>query len=319
MDRRVLETLSSPAQEPGRAVAMADGQAIGLTELAGGLLEVVGAEILREQLLDGLIDRACREAGLSISASQIQGEEAELQRTLAEEAGVTEADGERLLIAVRRNRGLGPERYQRLLERTAKLRALVAADVAPPTEDELRRAYAWRYGPRRAIRAFVHPSAAEAAAVREALLSLPVQDRRTFLAEAAFDRSTDSSAVRGGLLAPVNSQDPDYPAALRAEADRLQVGDVSAMIAVESGFCVLMLEPAADRQESTWTPEYEAVRPTLERAWIRRTQSLAMESWQRRALESLEARGGLVVIDPRLRWSIQARPLTNLASPSNPR
>jgi hypothetical protein len=324
VDQQVLQGLGASAagdkRQPrlraaaqGEALAFLDGQAIGLDDLAPGLLEAAGGSALRDWLLAGLVERAWQASGQTLPPEALATEEAELIRSLADEAGVDAEQGERLLMAVRESRGLGPARFARELEQSAKLRRLVASDIAPPTDAELMQAYRARFGPRVTVRLAVSSTAAEAASLRERLLAAPSEDRRRVLAEAAFAGSIDPSASRGGVLSPLSIDDPAYPPAIRTEAQRLhiqrlsgEVGGVSKVIPVDRGFAVMMEEEPTRNSSASAPPAFEVVREALGREWIRRRQGQEMESWRRRALAQLIDRGMLAVQDPSLKWSTRA-------------
>ncbi|HPO94366.1 MAG TPA: hypothetical protein PL072_12935, partial [Phycisphaerales bacterium] len=118
------------------------------------LAESAGGVVVEELVLEEALRGEMRARGLTLGEHAADDERALLVQMIGENAGVQGLDErERLLEEVRRNRGLGPVRFGKLLERSAMLRALVRAQDAvkegiEPTEQDVRQAYEIKYGER---------------------------------------------------------------------------------------------------------------------------------------------------------------------------
>lgn len=260
-----------------RPVASLDGEAITLEQLRPRLMEAGGGAVLEEIVLDRLLEREAANRGITITRRQVDAERSFLMESFAG-AGLSRSDDEaaRLILQIRRARGLGDSRFAALLRRNALLRALVAPDVTI-TPGLIEQAYLFRFGERYRARLIVVPSSAEATAVIER-----VNSGENFSAVAA-EVSIDASAERGGVLEPISGADPSYPAGVRAALRTMQRGQVSAPIAVEQGFAILRLDeiiPAASPQ-----PDRESVRPLLERDVRMQQERLLMNQLARRLIE----------------------------------
>src|SRR5690606_1933773 len=115
----------------------------------------------------------------------------------------------RLLREVRRRRGLGEQRFLALLRRNAGMRAMVQGQVNV-SEPSLQRAYKLAYGEQYVARIIVVPTLQDASRLRESL-----GDPNVSFADLAVKRSTDPSAVQGGLLPPISPVDDAFPKAVR--------------------------------------------------------------------------------------------------------
>lgn len=253
-----------------RVAAEADGVGIRWGELTPRLIESSGRAVIEEMVLDLRLERRCARAGIVIGDAALAREEALIERAIVG-AGVApnSEDADRLLERVRRERGLGELRWADLIRRNAMLRALIEPASAP-TDSELQRAYATRYGERHVVRLVTSPTLEEATRISE------LARGGTDFAELATRFSTDVSASRGGLLGPMSTSDESYPHAVREAVARLHPGEVSGAVALEEGFAVVRLDrvtpPKAD------APPIDAVRGQLaEEARLRRERILMSE------------------------------------------
>lgn len=213
-----------------RPAALINGRQINWGELRPLLNEAAGADVLEEVILDSMLQRQIDEAGIIITDADIRRERDLLLRTMSDDPNVAR----RVLEQVRNRRGLGVRRFDRLLERNARLRALVA-DRVNVTDEQVRRLYEVTHGPKRQARLMMLPdlSMAQQAIQR-------VREGRSF-ADVAVEWSTDQSAARGGLLEPISRQDARYPSALREELWSLQVGEISTPVLLENQYAVIQL------------------------------------------------------------------------------
>jgi parvulin-like peptidyl-prolyl isomerase len=201
-------------------------------ELRPALTEIAGAQALDELELDARIDKALAEAGRSVGQDQIERERQLLIDQLSDDPN----RAMRLLDELRTRRGLGPRRFDALLRRNAALRALVAdsIEVTPAMEQQQ---FELLYGERRQARIIVLPSLFDAQRALEDLSRGTVAFN-----DLAVSRSTDSSAVRGGLLEPISRADATYPDGLRRALWELAPGQISRPILLDDDYAILRLE-----------------------------------------------------------------------------
>lgn len=217
--------------------AMVDGERLEWADLLPGLVEAAGGAVLEEAVLGRLLEAECRRLGLVIDAAAVEAERDRLTRTLAGVTGLPGEDGEALLDRIRASRGLGATRFPALLRRNAMLRALVRAGhgdsgAVAVSDDDLRQAYALKYGPKVRIRIIVVRSEAEADAVVKRVR--PDLGPPEAFGEVAAEVSQDPSATRGGLLDPFSLDDSHYPVALRRAISRLDPGETSDPVLVSA-------------------------------------------------------------------------------------
>ncbi len=249
-------------QEGGasRAPLTIDGEAVSWDELMPMLAEAAGGEAVREVALDRLLERECARRGIEVitaaSASALAKERELLTRVLQGEGVANDEDeAARLLLQVRQARGLGDVRFAVLLRRSALLRYLVRDDVVI-TENALRAMYDLRYGPKRHVRLIVLPTLIEA---QQAMARV---QRGEAFSRIALALSIDSSAAAGGVVGPISRTDPAWPRGLREVAFAQRVGSMSAPIAVETGYAIVLV----DREDAPKAPVFDDVRPQLAQA-----------------------------------------------------
>ena len=237
--QRSLEPRAQTAQtSAGRSArvsppAALNARPITWDDMHDALVEAAGAVVLEEVTLDRLLAAEAQRRGVRVENVDLENEERALLNSLARAANSSSETA--VLEELRRRRGLGPHRYRALLRRTAIMRALVAPDVNI-TEEQLELARAIRFGEKRRVRLITAPSLLEAQTALRAI------QRGEAFPEVAARLSTDPSAPRGGLLDPISTADPSYPAAIRDAAKRLDVGAVSPALAIDGGYAVLKLE-----------------------------------------------------------------------------
>lgn len=242
----------------GRPLALLNGQDVTLDALRPAMVEAAGALALEEVALERLLEAECERAGVRVGAEEIAAERRLFVAALVGVRGAADAnEAERLLAQVRRERGLGEQRFEALLRRNAMLRALVAPTVRV-TPEALRAAYERRYGEQFRCRVITVNTLVDATSVRRRLDS-----GETFSSVAALV-STDSSAERGGIIPPISPADPSWPEAVRRTAGELAVGEVSAPVALDSGYAVLILDEVIPRPAGS-PSSAEAAQETLER------------------------------------------------------
>lgn len=275
----------------GRPVALVAGEPVDGRAFRARLTELAGAQVFEEMVLDAGVARLARERGVRVTEPMLEAEALLMAEAVGRAAGADARDSSAAVLErVRRERGLGPERFAALLRRSALLRALVQRDVTI-TEEQVRRAHEMRYGPTYRVRLITTGTAAEAAsAVRR-------HAGGASFGELAAELSTDASAARGGLIEPINPADPTWPRAVRDAVVMLDPGEVSDPIAIDNGFAVLRLEEGPITPP--FRPELERVRSSLERDARLEQERLLMARLARRLATETES----TVLDDSLRWA----------------
>lgn len=244
------------------------------SELRPALIELAGATVLRDALLDRRIVRTLADRGIVLAPTARRDEEAILLASLDPDPNTAR----RLLDDIRARQGLGPVRYEALLVRNAGLRALVQSDVRV-TEDALARQHEAMFGERRVCRVVAHPSLSELESIRAAVAG------GASFAQLAAERSTDRSAERGGLLAPIARTDPSWPETFREALFRLGPNEMSPPISVDAQYLLVQLVEIRPGDGSALAARRDEVERSLRRA-------------QERVLMEELARGMLAEIRP---------------------
>ena len=213
-----------------RPAAIVDGQSVTWAQLQPRLAEAAGGQILDEVILERALERDLAQSSIVVTAEALAAEES---------AALEALDGdplraEQLLASLRSAQGLGSERWKALLYRNAALRALARRD-STISEENIRQAYDTLHGPRRVCRLIVVADLPAAEKVKSRLAN-----GETF-ADVAALASTDSSAARGGLLAPIAREDPSYPPAFREALFTLAPSARSELILLENGYAIVEL------------------------------------------------------------------------------
>lgn len=240
------------------------------SDLRPRLAERSGGTVVEEMLLDRRLEQNLRQRGLTISADAMAAEE----RLLLETLDPSMQRAESLLRELRQAQGLGTNRWNDLLRRNAALRALVTEDVRV-TDDAVTAALDAAHGPKRICRIVALPDvrAAEAVAAQAAA--------GASFSDLAVERSTDQSAQRGGLLAPISQLDPAYPQSFRSALWALAPGQISSPVLLDRSWVVIKLERElpADSAINDGSARERA------RAAVRRAQErLLMENYARSVL-----------------------------------
>lgn len=288
-----------PRSAPLRAsetAATINGQQIPWSELQPLLAEAAGGTILQEVAIDQQLEGELAKRGLTVSPNDIAAERELLAQTVVREAKATPADAERLLESVRRSRGLGEQRFASLLKRNAGMRKIVAPEVGI-NDDELHQAYEMRHGERYRVRVILVSSQSDATRIREQLLSATDNLSARF-ADEAMKSSTDSSAIRGGMLEPLSAADPLYPAAIRAAARTLEVGQISPVLGADRGFALLLMEQRLPGDGVS----FEASAAELREEVRARRERVAMDDLARRMLRGSQIRA----MDRSLDWGLKS-------------
>lgn len=245
---------AAPPAKPGPEVGIAatwQQDTVSWSELRTILAERAGAAALEEALLDKRVHAAAIAKAINVTEDMMRAEEA----TLREQLSTDKDRADRLLDEVRARQGLGPSRWRALLWRNAALRALVAPDVQilPAQIDAALDA---AHGPKRRARVIAVPDMRTAQRVTDRLKAGEA------FADVAAEMSTDSSAARGGLIAPVSRLDPAFPGAFREALWALaSPGAISTPVMAGTGVVIVRYESDVPAEASPGDQ-----RPAAERA-----------------------------------------------------
>ncbi len=219
-----------PIRPSDRPPAIFNGEVISWDEMQPRLLEVSGGQVVEEIVLERLLRQELQAAKITIDEAAIAREE----KAAVEALSTDPTRAAQLLKALRNAQALGPARWAALLWRNAALRALAKREITL-TEDTVRQAYDTAHGPRRVGRLIVVSDIASAEKVRTRL------NAGEPFSEVAAQLSIDSSASRGGLLAPIARLDPSFPPAFREVLFTIKPGENSAAVLLENGYAIVQL------------------------------------------------------------------------------
>ena len=284
---------AAPDQPPARTnrpVAIINGVAIDRSALEDGLSESAGAEILREFALDRALSVRCEDLGISIGNDELAQERALLGDTLGLADNRSMPAG--VLEELRAQRGLGPDRFERLLRRSAMLRALIGNPE--PSQAQIDRAYASAFGDRYRVRLFVSQTAKPAHELRADAMDADDSQRPWLFAERCAEASIHPSSPRGGLIESLSPEALGYPSALLGVLSTTPPSTCSGVMSTEAGYVLVLVESRAP----ALTPSNEQKSEILARL-RQNTQRLAM---QRLAAEILEQQE-IIVMDRALNWA----------------
>jgi len=267
-----------------RPAALVEGTIVNWSEMRPLLNEAAGAAILQEVILDRMLIMELARTGHSVTDRDMQRERDLFYETLSPDPDVAA----RLAKALQVRQGLGKRRLRRLLHRNASLRALVADDVVI-SEEAIVQTHMILHGATRRARLMVLPSPTEAQTALNR-----VRDGE-FFGDVAVELSTDASASRGGLLAPISRVDPTYPQVMRDALWTLAPGEMSTPILLSQQYAILMLVAEIDGDGVT----LEENRVEMERQVRLMQQRLLMDQKARQLLNE----ASVTIIDATLKDS----------------
>lgn len=275
--RREQGSVSVPSS--GGVFATVAGSDVNWERVRPLLAEAAGGIVLEEIALEMMLVGEMRQRGLVLTDAMIERELVLLRDSLSsDEAARSPDEAQRLLDEVRRRRGLGPERFEALLRRSAMLRALVQDRVVVDSAS-VERAYRIRHEARHRVRILTTDRVDDAQRARARVLAGEEFSR------VAAEVSTDTSAVRGGVVEPISIADPSYPDALRRVIGRMTVGQVSEPVVLDADgppqIAVVVLDEIVEPERSVTLAQ---VRGELERLVRLREERLLMDSLSRQLL-----------------------------------
>jgi hypothetical protein len=289
----VVEGIGTEAVPPStlidaRPAALVEGRVVDWGELRPLLNEAAGADVLADVVLDRMLVAELDDAGILITAQELDAERALFYETLSPDPDTAA----RLARQLRARQGLGRQRLDRLLRRNAALRALVR-DRVEITEEAISRMYEIAHGPKRQARLIVAPT------LNDAQAAINRVNAGELFADVAVEVSTDTSAARGGLLEPISRADASYPQALREAVWALEPGELSRPVFLGDRYAVLALLSVFDGDGA----DIDANRPQLERQVRLNQERILMDDLARRLL----AGASVTIIDDEIKWSWDAR------------
>jgi parvulin-like peptidyl-prolyl isomerase len=271
-----------------RPAALVEGRIVDWGELQPLLNEAAGSDVLAEVILDRMLSRELKDAGISITAEDVDAERALFYETLSDDPDVAA----RLARQVRARQGLGPTRLDNLLKRNAALRALVR-DQVEINDEAVRRMHDIVHGPKRQARLIITATLNDAqAAINRVNAGEPFSD-------VAVDLSTDTSAARGGLLEPISRADASYPQVMREALWALVPDELSRPVFLSDRYAVLTLVRVVDGDGA----DFHAVRVDLERLVRLNQERIMMDDVARRLLTE----ASVTIIDNKIKWSWDSR------------
>jgi hypothetical protein len=271
-----------------RPAALVEGRIVDWGELQPLLNEAAGGAVLAEVVLDLMLARELDDAGMLITAADVDAERALFYETMSEDPDVAA----RLARQGRARQGLGPTRLDRLLRRNAALRALVR-DQVEINDEAVRRMYDIVHGPKRQARLIIAPT------LNDAQAAINRVNAGELFADVAVEVSTDTSAARGGLLEPISRADASYPQVMREALWALVPGELSRPVFLSDRYAVLSLVRVVDGDDA----DFHAVRPDLERMVRLNQERILMDDLARQ----LVAEASITIIDEEVKWSWDAR------------
>lgn len=291
-------TGQAPPGPDTQTLAIVDGVRVGAERVHTYADEAAGSVAFEEAALDALLDRELAASSISITPDAAQTELQYLVAALTTDGNVSKEQTGVVLERLKRQRGLGPARFQALLERNAKLRALVAPTV-DVTPDDLKTALAVEFGPK--VRARVLTVATrELAADLRARISADTVDPLTAFARLASQFSTDPSAGVGGVIEPMSPADVSLAPALRQAITDPPLGLLPEAVDTGRGFTLVYVEEKTPARAGATPEETERVRTKARR----RLERIAMDRLGRQLLD----RAKITILDDAVRWSWESRP-----------
>ncbi|RNC81351.1 MAG: hypothetical protein ED559_06045 [Phycisphaera sp.] len=287
------QSIAERTAQPARPAILIANSALSRDALWPVLAELAGKEAIREAVLDHAVATELSRGGLSITEEDVEAERSRLRTRLA--PGAEEETANEVMGRVLDRRGIGPARLGALLKRNAGMRRLIA-DEAEPTAEMLELAHRIRYGRQLETRMIVvQTSAAAQQAVAEIRNRSDELGLKLAFAEVASERSVDRSASLGGDLGPISPDDPGLPVSVRGVLAELDPMTPSDIIALDSGFAVLLIEREIPAQETTLEEVYDEISAEVRE----RQERLLMD----RLAEQLLREYAPSVLDASLRWS----------------
>lgn len=268
-----------------------------MREIVPELGEASGSRVVEESALGILLEQRARSAGVAITRDMINEERARLV-SLLDARNTNDAPLGEITARVRRERGLGPVRFERLLRRNATLRALIrlGPEYSTRIESEIARALDAASSERARIRLCVLADQRSAERTLSRLAPLEAPAIEWAFASAAMESSVHPSAAAGGLLPRLSLTDPSVSPVILDAAGSLAPRSLSGILETAQGPALVYL---AERLPPS--PPTNDERDAIEARAVIAAEQLMMEELARAILDD----ASLIVTDPSLNWSVR--------------
>ena len=284
------EVTNSPAPR-SEVIALIGSRAITIADLQRQMSEIAGDEALSEYVLDLALRQRCQGSGIVVTREDRSRERMMLSEMLSD---VDErALNSSVIETLRVRRGLGPDRFERLLDRNAMLRALVS-DAVEPSSEAISRARQEAFGERYRVLLFVSQRPEPATELHNRALEHEGPARFWVFAEGCRENSIHPSAARSGQISNISSLSAGYPSAVLESIQTLEPGGCSEIISTEAGYALVLLEQVTP----AITPSDKQNQDLIEQL-KRNNQRLAMQRLAQKMLDEHE----VIVLDQSLNWA----------------
>lgn len=290
------DVVSTQSPSSPQIIALIQSVPITRSQIESDLSERAGNQAFVDLILDRQLEDELKSRHLTLTQSDLANEETLFVRTI--DAIDPSAPSYQLLENLKSVRGLGPDRYPRMIRRNAILRKLVS-DQAIPSQFEFELATRIAFGPKYQVRLYVSENQRAASELIEQLDRSPPPSQRWIFADACAAQSIHPSASRGGLITDLSLDDPGYPQVLTSALSDTQPGDRTRMLATDSGFVVALVESISPAVEPA-QQQIQSIRDQL----ISRKQRIEMQ----RLADQLIASAQVTVMDRSLNWAWSNRP-----------
>lgn len=292
-ERAQQQNAPNPSTRP---TAVIDGRGLNEQSFRAACLEFAGGQVLAEHVLAARVVAELTNSGRTLNPSDVEAERRLVEDMMAGESGLPGSAVRDRIAELRRQRGLGPTRWNMLIETSAGLRALVR-DTVTISPQELATAMEVASGERVNARIIVVETQETASALRSQMQGLNGDPLRTAFAAAAFDRSVDESSLRGGLVRNASPADPAIARAIGAAMKSQPIGELGPVLVLEKGFGLVLVESRTPGPGG-------ADRSSVERRLRTQAERIAMDALARRLISGQ----GVTVFDADARWSWDALP-----------
>ncbi|MEQ9409293.1 MAG: SurA N-terminal domain-containing protein [Fuerstiella sp.] len=252
----------------GKPVSRVNGQAISYDELANECIERHGKEVLESLINRTLIQQSCSEAGVTVSAAEVNQEIVRISKKF----GLAQDQWEKMLLA---ERGLTPIQYRRdVIWPMLALRKLAGKEVQI-TREQLFEAYEDTYGPRAKVRMMVLDNLRRATEIWEKVKEKPEEFENY-----ARDYSVEpNSRALGGTVPPIRRYSGAHEEIRKAAFKMTTPGEMSGIIQTDvNQYVILKFEGKTDPVPH----EREHVEATLvEELREREVQTLVAETFEK--------------------------------------
>jgi parvulin-like peptidyl-prolyl isomerase len=242
---------ATPPQAPAAAtpaapkpLALVNGAEITADQLAAECLARHGSTVLETLVNRTLIEQACRQAGVTITAADVTAEIEAMAKRFS-------VPTDKWLGLIEKERGIKPQQYADDIVWPMLALRILAREAGEPTAEEIRTAYETRFGP--AIKARIIAARTRDGAEKLRAQAVAAPDEFGALAR---QHSVDvGSASANGWVQPIrlHSGDPAFDRAAFA----LEPGEISPVVQVADQFIVIKCEgrlPAAEVTLADATP-----------------------------------------------------------------